>query len=66
MKSFDIIKKVEIAIFIIGLVLTVLFWRNELMRGVAIGLVIMSISLYTFDYVAESRGKIYIQFLKSM
>jgi hypothetical protein len=66
MKSFGIIKKVEIAIFIIGLALAVIFWQNELMRGVAIGLIIMGPSLYAFDHIAESRGESYIQFLKSL
>lgn len=66
MKSFDIIKKVEIAIFIIGLALYIIFWRNELIKGVAVGLLIMGISLYAFDYLAESRGELYIQFLKSL
>tara|TARA_R110002050_G_scaffold265465_2_gene406567 strand:- start:10459 stop:10941 length:483 start_codon:yes stop_codon:yes gene_type:complete len=65
-KSFNIIKKVEIAIFIIGLALTIFFWRNELIRGVAVGLLIMSVSLYTFDHIAESRAETYIQFLKSL
>ena len=66
LKSFNFIKKVEIALLVIGLILTVLFWRNELIRGVAIGLVIMGISLYTFDYIAESRGETYVRFLKSL
>jgi len=65
-KSFNIIKKVEIVIFIIGLALAIIFWRNELIRGVAVGLLIMSVSLYTFDHIAESRGVTYIQFLKSL
>lgn len=62
----NVIKRVEMAIFIIGLILAVLFWRNELTRGVAVGLVIMSVSLYTFDYIAEARGETYIQFLKNL
>jgi len=66
MKSFNIIKKVEIAIFIIGLAMIIIFWRNELIRGIAVGLLIMSVSLYTFDHIAESRGEAYIQFLKSL
>ena len=66
MTSFDIIKKVEIAIFIIGVLLAVILWRNELMRGVAIGLMTMGICLYAFDLIAESRGEPYIQFLKSL
>jgi hypothetical protein len=66
MKSFGIIKKVELAIFIIGLALSIIFWRNELMRGIAISLVVMGISLYVFDHVAESRGETYIQYIKSL
>jgi hypothetical protein len=66
MKSFGMIKNVEIAIFIIGFALTVIFWQNELMRGVGIGLIIMSASLYAFDHIAESRGEAYIQFLRSL
>ena len=66
MKSFNIIIKVEIALFIIGLALAIIFWRNELIRGVAVGLLIMSVSLYTFDHIAESRGEAYVQFLKSL
>lgn len=66
MKSFGIIKKVELAIFIIGLVLSIIFLRNEFMIGIAIGLIVMGISLYVFDLVAESRGETYIQYLKSL
>jgi uncharacterized protein YxeA len=66
MKSFGIIKKVEIAIFIIGLALAVIFWPNELMRGVAVGLIVMGASLYAFDHIAESRGEPYLQFLKAL
>jgi hypothetical protein len=65
MKSFGIIKNVEIVIFIIGLALAIIFWQNELMRGVGIGLIIMGASLYAFDHIAEFRGESYIQFLKS-
>lgn len=66
MKSFNTIKKAEIAICIIGLALTIIFWRNELIRGIAVGLLITSVSLYTFDHIAESRGEAYIKFLKTL
>jgi len=66
MKSFDIIKKVEVVIFIIGLILTLVFWKNELIRGVAFGLIIMSASLYIFDYIADLRGGRYVEVLKSL
>ena len=66
MKSFTIIKKVEIVLLIIGLLLTVLLCQNELFRGIGIGLIIMGISLYTFDHFAEARGEIYMRYLKSL
>lgn len=66
MQSFNVVKKVEIVFLILGLVLTVIFWRNELIRGVGVGLVVMGVSLYLFDHIAESRGETYIQFLKSL
>lgn len=66
MKSFTIIKKVELVIFVIGVILAILFWRHELIRGIAMGLIIMGASLYVFDYIAESRGETYIQCLKSL
>jgi hypothetical protein len=66
MKSFGVIKKVELAFFIIGLGLIFISWRNDLLRGVAVGLLIMGASLYVFDHLAESRGEAYIQFLKSV
>ncbi len=66
MKSFKIIKIVELVLLIIGLILVVAFWQNELVRGVAIGLVVMGISLYAFDHLAEARGEVYIEFLRSL
>ncbi|MEQ8325321.1 MAG: hypothetical protein RID18_00175 [Cytophagales bacterium] len=66
MKSFGIVKKVELAFFLIGTVLTAIFWRNELIKGIGIGLIIMGVCLYAFDHIAESRGKMYVQLLKSL
>ncbi|MCB0425129.1 MAG: hypothetical protein KDD13_10880 [Mangrovimonas sp.] len=65
MKNFSIIKKIEIGVFLVGLVLVFMFWGNGLIKGVALGLIIQGIILFLFDYVAESRGVIYINFLKS-
>jgi len=66
MKSFNIIKNVELVLLAIGLVILVVFWKNEQLRGIGIGIIIMSISLYTFDHIAEARGENYIRFLKSL
>jgi ABC-type uncharacterized transport system permease subunit len=66
LNNFNVVKKVEISFLLIGSVLVVMFWRNELISGIAIGLVVMGISLYIFDNIAESRGDSYIQFLISL
>ena len=66
MKSFGIIKKVEIGLFIIGLLLSIIFWQNELIRGLAIGLLFTGASLYLFDHIAESRGESYMLYLKTL
>lgn len=65
-KSFSILKKVEIALFVIGLIMLALFWQKEMVRGIAVGLLIMSSALYTFDHIAEARGKGYIQYLNKL
>lgn len=66
MKSFGIIKNVELGLFLIGVVLIVMFWQNPLIRGIAAGLIIQGVVMYLFDHVAESRGEIYVSYLKSL
>jgi hypothetical protein len=66
MKNFSVIKKVEIVFFAIGLLLLILFWKNELVRGIAAGLMVQGIVLFLFDYYAAIRGETYFQFLKSL
>lgn len=65
-KNFNILKKVEVGIFFVGWVLLFIFWGNHLIKGVALGLIIQGITLFLFDSMAESRGEIYINFLKSL
>lgn len=65
-RSFKLIKKIEIAIFLLGLLLVILFWRQDLIKGIALGLILQGVIMYIFDDVAESRGEIYMDFLKSI
>lgn len=65
MNNFQVIKKAEIVLFIIGLFMALLYWKNDLVKGIATGLMIQSLILYCFDYFAAARGEAYIQFLKS-
>lgn len=66
MKNFAVIKRVEICFFMAGLLLAAFFWKNDLIKGIAIGLMIQSVVLYLFDYSAAIRGKIYFEFLQSL
>lgn len=66
MKNFTMIKRIEILIFIAGLLLAASFWKNSFVKGIAMGLMTQSVMLYLFDYIASMRGKIYFDFLKSI
>lgn len=66
MKTFPIIKKVEIGFFIAGVLLLLVFGKNDLVKGIGVGLIIQGVILYGFDHFAESRGKIYFEFLNSL
>ena len=53
MKSFSIIKMVEIVVFCVGIFMAIFFWSNELVKGIALGLVVQGLLLYLFDHFAE-------------
>jgi hypothetical protein len=66
MKNFRTIKRVESGIVLIGLVGMLVFWRDEWLRGLGFGLLIVGLGLFTFDQLAENRGESYLQFLKTL
>ncbi len=66
MNSFVIIKKVELGLLLLSLIICIVFWKYDLMRGIAIGLIIQSAGLYYFDHHASTRGAVYLEFLKSI
>lgn len=66
MKTFPIVKKVEIGFIIIGILLLLLFRKNDIIKGIGLGLILQGLMLYSFDHFAESRGKIYLEFLNSI
>jgi hypothetical protein len=66
MKNFSVIKKVEIYLLAAGLLAALFFWKNDLVKGIATGIMIQSVILYVFDYTAAIRGKIYVEFLNSL
>lgn len=66
MKTFSVLKTIELILFIVGLLLAGLFWSHQLARGIFIGLMFLSAMLYVFDYTASLRGKAYIDFLGAL
>lgn len=66
MKTFPVIKMVETGFVIVGVILYLLLEKNNLLKGVGMGLIIQGILLYGFDHFAEARGKIYFKFLNSI
>ncbi len=66
MKTFPIIKMAEIGFIIVGIILALFFWKYDLIKGIGIGLIIQGFMLYAFDHFAESRGKIYWEFLNTL
>jgi hypothetical protein len=66
MKIFPIAKMVEIGFIIVGIFLLLFFWNNDIIKSVGIGLILQGIMLYGFDHFAQSRGKLYFEFLNSL
>lgn len=66
MKTFPIVKMVELGFVVSGILLLLIFWKNELIRGIGLGLIIQGVMLYGFDHFAQSRAKIYFEFLNSI
>jgi hypothetical protein len=66
MRNFRIIKQVEVGLILLGVGLVALFWRHDLMRGVAIALMVQGVILLLFDLAAEARGTEYMEFLRSL
>lgn len=65
MSNFAMIKKVEIGIAVLGVILILVFKNNDLIRGIATALIIEGLILFLFDHIAESKGQNYLDFLAS-
>ncbi len=66
MKNFNTYKWVEIALLVIGLFMFLYFPKMSLIKGVGLGLFIQSGFMLLLDFFAESRGREYLEFLKSL
>lgn len=63
MTNFKLLKRIEIILLVIGLLLIVVFWKNPLLKGIAIGLMVNASIMFTFDTFAEKRGHNYLEYL---
>jgi hypothetical protein len=66
MKYFNTYKWVEIGLLVIGICMFLYFSKMSILAGVGLGLLIQSSFMLLLDFFAESRGKEYLEFLKSL
>jgi multidrug transporter EmrE-like cation transporter len=66
MKNFEIYRWVEIALFVLGLIMFFYFQPMTIWKGIGIGLAIQAGFMLLLDFFAESRGRIYFEYLKTI
>ncbi|WP_439554096.1 hypothetical protein [Flavobacterium macrobrachii] len=66
MKNFVIYRWVEIVLFTIGIIFIFYFQPITFWKGFGIGLSIQAGVMLLLDFFAESRGKVYLDFLKTL
>lgn len=66
MKNFVLYRWIEIALMLIGILMFFYFQPMTVWRGVGLGLSIQAGFMLLLDFFAESRGKIYLEFLKNL
>ena len=66
MRNFRVIKWTEISFIVAGFLLFFLMPSGSLWKGVGVGLAIQAAMVLVFDIVAESRGKVYLEFLNNL
>ena len=66
LKNFDWIIKTEVCFIIIGAALFLLFAKNDLLKGITIGVTAEAAILFIFDSIETERAKIYVEFLKAI
>ena len=66
MKNFVIYRWVEIALFLMGIFLFFNFKPMSISKGIGLGLSIQAGFMLLLDYFAESRGKVYLEYLRTI
>jgi hypothetical protein len=66
MKSFALIRWIEIALLLSGVILFFIMKENLFVKGIGLGLGIQAAVSLLMDYFAEQRGFVYLEYLKSL
>lgn len=66
MQNFRIYKVIEIVLLAAGIALSYLFFRHELIYGIAAGLIAQSAIMLLLDLFAERRADVYITHLQQL
>lgn len=65
MKNFVLYRWIELSLIVVGLILFFLAPQKSFWKGLALGIIIQAGFMLLLDYFAESRGKIYLDFLNN-
>jgi len=66
MRSFQLYKVLELALFAVGVALTYVFRQRETLYAVGLGLVLQSSLMLVADLFAEKRGDIYLAQVRAL
>jgi hypothetical protein len=66
MKNFVIYRWVEIALLFVGIIFFFYFRPISISKGIGLGLSIQSGFMLLLDFFAESRGKVYLEYLRTI
>lgn len=66
MKNFALYKWIEITLILVGIVMYLYFRPATLLKGIGLGLFIQASFMLILDFFAESRGKIYREYLQTL
>jgi hypothetical protein len=66
MENFDIYRWVEIVLLVTGLIMFFYFQSMTFWKGIGLGLFIQAGFMLLLDFFAESRGKIYLEYLRTL
>jgi hypothetical protein len=66
MKKFVLYRWIEIVLMLLGIALFLFFSSAPFWRGIGLGLAIQAFFMLFLDYFAESRGLVYLAFLRKL